>query len=100
MQNYVIGFTKYSNKQLYTCKILGSHSGNYEEFSLLGYNAVLSVEIQRMFRKNISPPSSGRRISRVRNHAALLAICFHTGFLPGLFFDPEYVGDMFLRNVG
>jgi hypothetical protein len=24
----------------------------------------------------------------------------HAGFLPGLFFDPEYGGDMLLRNVG
>jgi hypothetical protein len=31
---------------------------------------------------------------------ALLATCFHAGFLHGLFFDPEGEGDMFLRNVG
>jgi hypothetical protein len=31
---------------------------------------------------------------------ALLATCFHAGFLLSLFFDPEYGGDMFLRNVG
>jgi hypothetical protein len=31
---------------------------------------------------------------------SLLAICFHTGFLLGLFFDPENGGDIFLRNVG
>jgi hypothetical protein len=28
------------------------------------------------------------------------ATCPHTGFLLRLFFDPEYGGDMFLRNVG
>jgi hypothetical protein len=27
------------------------------------------------------------------------AACFHTGFLLGLFLDPEDEGDMFLRNV-
>jgi hypothetical protein len=27
-------------------------------------------------------------------------LCFHAGFLLGLFFDPEDRGDMFLRNVG
>jgi hypothetical protein len=31
---------------------------------------------------------------------ALLAICFHTGFLLGLFFNPEDSGNKFLRNVG
>jgi hypothetical protein len=31
---------------------------------------------------------------------AMLAACFHVGFLLGLFFDPEHGGDMFLRNVG
>jgi hypothetical protein len=31
---------------------------------------------------------------------ALLATCFHAGFLLGLFFDPEDGSDMFLRNVG
>jgi hypothetical protein len=30
---------------------------------------------------------------------ALLATCFHAGFLLGLFFDPEDGGYMFLRNV-
>jgi hypothetical protein len=29
-----------------------------------------------------------------------LAICFHAVFLLGLMFDPEYGGDMLLRNVG
>jgi hypothetical protein len=28
-----------------------------------------------------------------------VATCFHTGFLLGLFFDPEDRGDMFLQNV-
>jgi hypothetical protein len=32
--------------------------------------------------------------------SALLATCFHAGFLLALFFDPEDGGDMFLRNVG
>jgi hypothetical protein len=59
------------------------------EYSLLGYNAVWSVESEPMFRRSILPPSS-----------ALLAICFHASFLFGLFFDPEDRGDMFLRNVG
>jgi hypothetical protein len=32
----------------------------YLEFYILGYNALLSVESQRMFGRDISPPSSGR----------------------------------------
>jgi hypothetical protein len=31
----------------------------YEEFYLLGYNAVYSAEYQPSFQRNISPPSSG-----------------------------------------
>jgi hypothetical protein len=37
----------------------------------------------------------GRKISR-----ALLATCFHAGFLLCSFYDLEDGGDMFLRNVG
>jgi hypothetical protein len=56
-------------------RIWGSHSGGFEEFYLLGYNAVKSVESQ-------------------------LLACVHVGFLLSLFFDPENGGDIFLRNVG
>jgi hypothetical protein len=38
-------------------------------------------------------------ISKVDGRA-LLATFFHAGFFLGLFFDPEYGGDMSLRNVG
>jgi hypothetical protein len=31
------------------CRIWGSHSGNYEEFHFLGYNAVKSVKVNRRF---------------------------------------------------
>jgi uncharacterized membrane protein YciS (DUF1049 family) len=34
-----------------------------------------------------------------RKGSTLLATCFHSGFLIGLFFDPEDGGDTFL-NVG
>jgi hypothetical protein len=42
-------------------RISGSHSGGYEEYHLMGYNAVYSVECQPTFRRNISPPSSGSK---------------------------------------
>jgi hypothetical protein len=44
-----------------TCRILGYHSGGYEEYYRLGYNAVSSVESRPVFRINISPPSSGSK---------------------------------------
>jgi hypothetical protein len=33
----------------------------FEEYCLLGYNAVQSVESQQTFRRNVSPPSSGSK---------------------------------------
>jgi hypothetical protein len=36
-------------------------SSSLEEYHLLGYNAMWSVESQPTFRRNISPPSSGSR---------------------------------------
>jgi hypothetical protein len=40
------------------CGIWGSHSGDYEEYCLLGYNYMLSVESQPKFQSNILLPSS------------------------------------------
>jgi hypothetical protein len=40
-------------------RIWGSRSGDYEEFYVLGYDAVQSVESQLTFRRNIFPSSSG-----------------------------------------
>jgi hypothetical protein len=39
------------------CKIVGSHSSGYEEYYILGYNAVKFVECRPTFQRNISPPS-------------------------------------------
>jgi hypothetical protein len=61
-----------------------SHSGVHED-------------ITPTFRRNISPASSGSRNKpSKRQKVLLLTIRFHSGFLLGLFFDPEDVGDMFL----
>jgi hypothetical protein len=45
--------------QILFCSIWGSHSGGYEAFYLLGYNAVYSDENNPKFRRRMSPPSSG-----------------------------------------
>jgi hypothetical protein len=74
---------------------MASYPGNdnlHEEYCRLGYNAMLSVESQSSFRRKISLPSSGRRISRTRNQRA--------SRWQAELFDPEDGGDMFLRNVG
>jgi hypothetical protein len=39
-------------------RLWGFPTGGYEEFYLLGYNAVWSVESQLTFRENMSPQSS------------------------------------------
>jgi hypothetical protein len=54
-----------STEKIYTVQLLprtwGSKSGDYEESYLPEYNAVSSVEIQPVFRRNMSPPSSGSK---------------------------------------
>jgi hypothetical protein len=49
------------------CTIWSSHSGSYEEFCLLEYNALWSVGSQPTFLRNTSPPFQGRRISQDGN---------------------------------
>jgi hypothetical protein len=41
-----------------------------------------------------------RKILTESKSKALLATCFHAGFLLGLFFDHEDEGNVFPRNVG
>jgi hypothetical protein len=52
-------------------RIWGSNSGDYEQFYLLGYNALQSVEGQPLFRCSISPPSSNQRISQAKKRCLL-----------------------------
>jgi hypothetical protein len=44
-----------------------------EDYQLLGYNAVQSVECQPMFRRNISPLSSGRK-NKLRKKPASMQV--------------------------
>jgi hypothetical protein len=63
-------------------KILGSHSGDYEEFYLLGYNDVSSVESQQTFRRNMSPPSSESKNNPSKKQAELAAcLCWFLAWL-------------------
>jgi hypothetical protein len=62
---------------------------NTEDLYLHVYNAVQSVESQRTFR-TISPSSPESKSNK----------WLFDGFLRGLLFYPENVGDIFLRNVG
>jgi hypothetical protein len=53
-----------------------------------------------MFQRNILLPSSSsgskNKPSKKQARKQVAATYFHTGFLLGLFFDPEDEGDMFL----
>jgi hypothetical protein len=52
------------------------------------------LKVNRRFRRIISSIFKGKV------EKSELAACFLSGFFLGLFFDPEYGGGMFLRNVG
>jgi hypothetical protein len=62
-------------------------------FYFLVYNALKATEIELTFQRNLSPPSLG--LKRRPSRKLLLAM-----LLLALFFDLEYGGDMFLRNIG
>jgi hypothetical protein len=56
-------------KHGFLCRIWGSHNGGYEEYYLLGYNAMYSVESQPMFRRDMSPPSWGPKYKQSKKAA-------------------------------
>lgn len=74
------------------CGLWGSHSNGYEEFYLLGYNAIHSVESQLMFWRDKSPQSSKNKPSKVW-------YLFLADFLFSLFFDPDDAGYVFFGNA-
>jgi hypothetical protein len=55
------GYTKSLRTKIKLCRIWGSHSGDYEEYYLLGYSTVEIVGTQPTFLRNMSPPSSGSK---------------------------------------
>jgi hypothetical protein len=74
--------------KIYLSMIWSSQASGYEDFHLLVYNIVESVNSQPTFRKNMPPPSYSARY------------LLHAGFLLDLSVDTEDGGDMFLWNVG
>jgi hypothetical protein len=56
------------------------------------------LNVNQALRRNISPPSTGSKNKR-RKEPARKQVAFYSGFLLGLFFDPEGVDGMLLRNV-
>jgi hypothetical protein len=65
MQIHVLDISfasKYNNKGLNTNFYdVRKNNNEFKEYYLLGYKAVLSVEIQLTFRRNRSPPSPGSK---------------------------------------
>jgi hypothetical protein len=66
-------------KRTYICTLRitwSFHSGGYEKFYLLGYNAVQSGESQRKLRRNMWPPSSGSEQETSIKQVSLFPTCF------------------------
>jgi hypothetical protein len=82
-----------------TCYKKNSHSSpksdEREEYIFWDITPCSPPKVNRRFGGTYRLYLQGGIISR-----ALLATCFHSGILLGLFFVPENGGDMFLRNVG
>jgi hypothetical protein len=74
------------------CRIRRSHRGGYEEFSLLGYNAMQSIENMKTFRRNISLESLGPKNKQERNQ-------YEAGSKQSLAYYLPLKVDMFLRKV-
>jgi hypothetical protein len=66
-----------------------------EEFRFLGYGAVY-ISCEQTFRRNVSPPSSGKKNPRARNQREQVASVW---FLAHGFLYPEVRGYTFPRNV-
>jgi hypothetical protein len=58
--------------------IWDSDNGGYEEFCLLAYNAVWSVQSQPTFQRNISPPFQGPRVSQTVLSASCWFLAYFT----------------------
>jgi hypothetical protein len=72
-------------------------SNFYVTLKYVGFEVLTEVVMKTSIFWDITPCSPLKDNRRFRG--ALLATCFHAGFLLGLFFNPEDGGDMFLQNM-
>jgi hypothetical protein len=87
------------------CTIRGSHSGGYEDFYLLGYIVVRSIDVTEEhvtsnFRVEEQTEQQTGMKAGGKLQVAPLPTCFHAGSLLHLFFEPEDGSDMFFRKIG
>jgi hypothetical protein len=64
---------------------------------VVGFEVLRAVVMKSYVFWDITP-CSPLEVNR-RSGGTYRRACFHTGFLLGLFFDPEDLRDMFLQNV-
>jgi hypothetical protein len=113
LHSFILSFTSRFFNGWIRNKKARSHQNKWNHFmkglaktvpSSWGITLCSPLKVNRRFGGTYRLHLQGRRISRARNQrkirwqAALVAIYFHSGFLVGLFFDPEDGGDMFIRN--
>jgi hypothetical protein len=92
-------FSEFANKIGLQKKMYGSHSGDYEDYNLLGCHAVYLNRILSMFRRKVSPPSSGSKI-KLNKYAAKTKREAYSACLHVLIFKLEDRYITFFRNVG
>jgi hypothetical protein len=68
------------NKEIFICRIWGSHSSGYDDFYLVGYNVIYSSESQLMVQRNVT---SIFRVEQAKQETSV-----------------KQVNDMPLQNVG
>jgi hypothetical protein len=67
---------------------------------MIGFEVLAAVVMKSSIFQDTMPCRPLKSNRRFGGKCLKASYLFHTGFLLGLFFDPEVGGDMFLRNVG
>jgi hypothetical protein len=81
--------------QTFSESTVQSHNIGYEDFYLLGYDAMQSVGSQLTIRRNVSLPSSRLKSKLEEQPYFSLQVAFFLGLL----FNPDDGGDIFPQNV-